>query len=302
VILGAGASRAAFPNGDKNGKILPLMDELPAVVGRTWTDLVQRSRPPTQGFEAQFSWIRGQGTYADELQSVESSITEYFRTLELPDTATIYDYLVLGLRPKDVIATFNWDPLLLLAHARNRHVAELPDIRFLHGCVGYFTCSEHDILGLAHESCPKCGAVLTPGKLFFPEDQKDYARDELIQRDWMAVTAKLRRSFHLTIFGYSGPVTDYNARRLLLESWRETAMHEVSHVEIIDVKADEELRRCWKEFIPFHHDMVRGDFWQSSIAKWPRRTGEYKLCASLYGIPAEPVGPFRNNSLRELQQ
>ena len=93
-----------------------------------------------EGFEAQFSWMRRHGRFVSDLQLIERLITEYFEDLELPDTATIYDYLVLGLRPKDTIATFNWDPLLLLAHYRNRNVAELPDIRFLHGCVGYFTC------------------------------------------------------------------------------------------------------------------------------------------------------------------
>ena len=78
-------------------------------------------------------------------------------------------------------------------------------------------------------------------------------------------------------------------------------MREVSHVEIIDIKDDDALRRCWKTFIPFHHDMVTRDFWDSTIAKFPRRTAEYKLCASLYGIPAEPIGPFRTDSLHELQ-
>ena len=33
VILGAGASLAAFPNGDKNGRQLPLMNNLVEVVG-----------------------------------------------------------------------------------------------------------------------------------------------------------------------------------------------------------------------------------------------------------------------------
>jgi len=39
----------------------------------------------------------------------------------------------------------------------------------------------------------------------------------------------------------------------------------------------------------------------SAIAKFPRRTAEYKLCASLYGLPAEPIGPFRTESLHKLQ-
>jgi hypothetical protein len=79
-------------------------------------------------------------------------------------------------------------------------------------------------------------------------------------------------------------------------------MRDVSHVEIIDIRDEVELRRCWKEFIPFHHDMVTPDFWSSTIARWPRRTAEYKLSASLHGIPAEYLGPFHTKSLHELQE
>lgn len=103
----------------------------------------------------------------------------------LPDNPTIYDYLVLGLREKDVIATFNWDPFLIQAHRRNRHVTSLPDIRFLHGCIAFKTCPEHDILGGPYEECPECHCDLIGGQLFFPDEDKDYAKDELIYRDWL---------------------------------------------------------------------------------------------------------------------
>jgi hypothetical protein len=33
----------------------------------------------------------------------------YFRILKLPETSTIYDFMLLTLRLKDLIATFNWD-------------------------------------------------------------------------------------------------------------------------------------------------------------------------------------------------
>jgi hypothetical protein len=137
VILGAGASRAAFPQGDKNGRCLPLLEDLPEILGNSWANLVRSSRTPVVGFEAQFAWMRRHTEFAEALYLIEGQITEYFEGLELPDGPTIYDYLVLGLRPKDTIATFNWDPLLLLAHKRNRNVASLPDTRFLHGCVSF---------------------------------------------------------------------------------------------------------------------------------------------------------------------
>ena len=110
------AKGPAFPDGDKDGSPLPLLDDLPNIVGRTWTDVLKLASPPVTGFEAQFSWIRKCGKFADELARVEALPFQYFDELELPDIPTIYDYLVPGLRAKDTIATFNWDPLLLLAH------------------------------------------------------------------------------------------------------------------------------------------------------------------------------------------
>ncbi len=301
VILGAGASRAAFLGGDKNRKPIPLLDDLPDIIGEPWEELVIQAQPPVLGFESQYSWIRSRQTFSEELSKIEELIYQYFESLEILDCPTIYDYLVLGLRGKDVIATFNWDPFLMLAHRRNRTIADLPDIRFLHGCVAFATCRQHDILGSSYEKCPKCDKALVQGQLFFPEQEKDYTKDDIIYRDWEQVTEKLKSAFHLTIFGYAGPATDYKARKLLLDGWKEAPLKEGSHVEIINIEDEHKLRENWKKFIPFYHDMIYKEFWHSTIAKWPRRTIEYKLSASRYGIPAEILGPFRTDSLRELQ-
>ena len=60
------------------------------------------------------------------VHELENRIYRYFASLELPDTPTIYDFLVLSLTEKDVIATFNWDPLLLQAYVRcNRFTSNL---------------------------------------------------------------------------------------------------------------------------------------------------------------------------------
>jgi len=67
---------------------------------------------------------------------LDSAVRKYFGALELPDEPTFYDYLVLSLRPKDAIITFNWDPLLIQAYKRWRHLGRvLPDLIFLHGNV-----------------------------------------------------------------------------------------------------------------------------------------------------------------------
>lgn len=214
VILGAGASKAAMPEGDKFGKKIPLLDEIPAIkaLAPEWELLISKVCPPPGNFESIFSWIKQKDIYSSQLSKIENIIESYFEGLHLPNYPTIYDYLVLGLRPKDIIATFNWDPFLMQAYRRNKDIVKLPDIRFLHGCVTFATCNDHDILGIPSEICPICNIKLKRGKLFYPVENKDYTKDNLISRDWEKVTEKLKEAFHLTIFGYSGPATDYNAR------------------------------------------------------------------------------------------
>jgi hypothetical protein len=301
VILGSGASKAAMSGGDKSGKMIPLMDDLPQILGNDWKKLVKEAKPPEGSFESNFSWMRKKGNFFSQLSNIETLIKNYFCDLELPDNPTIYDYLVLGLREKDVIATFNWDPFLMQAYRRNRSVDRPPDIRFLHGCVAFRTCTYHDVLGGPYEVCPECHRDLIGGRLFFPDEDKDYVKDQLIYRDWIAVKKKLQKSFLLTIFGYSGPATDYNARNLLLDGWKQTPLWDISHVEIIDTNDPDILMESWKEFFPHYHNIIDSDFWNSSIAQWPRRTYEWKLSASRDGIPSEDIGPFRSESLIDVQ-
>ena len=146
-----------------------------------------------------------------------------------------------------------------------------------------------------------CRMALAESSIMFPHHEKDYASDGIIARDWAFVAKRLKAAFHLTIFGYSGPATDYKAKELLLDGWKRTPMRDFSHVEIVDVGDGDGLRRNWRAFIPFHHDMVVRSFWESTIARWPRRTAEYKTAASLYGAVSERIGPMRTGSLRELQ-
>lgn len=63
VILGAGASIAALPDGDLNAMKIPGMEELPDILGTCWTDLISVVSPPKGDFEFQFSWLRKKGKY-----------------------------------------------------------------------------------------------------------------------------------------------------------------------------------------------------------------------------------------------
>jgi len=45
-------------------------------------------------------------------------------------------------------------------------------------------------------------------------------------------------------------------------------------IEIIDIRAEEELRKLWDDFIHTHHYQVHPSFYDTIIANHPRRTCE----------------------------
>jgi hypothetical protein len=61
--------------------------------------------------------------------------------MQLPDAPTIYDYMILALRSKDLIATFNWDPFYIkhILEVKNLQKTKRPNLSFLHGnvAIGY---------------------------------------------------------------------------------------------------------------------------------------------------------------------
>lgn len=118
VLLGAGASRATCPEGDTNGKILPLMNDL--IDTLNLSEMIKRENISLEGigFEEIYDSLILNGRL-ELAKTIERKIHNYFSEIRLPDKPTIYDYLILSLRKKDLIATFNWDPLLLQAYRRN---------------------------------------------------------------------------------------------------------------------------------------------------------------------------------------
>lgn len=112
VLLGAGASVAAMPNGDKHGRKLPVMDNFVEVVGLEPVLKKHGITNSNQNFETLYSGLVSDPTSTDVVVDIEKCVWSYFSTLELPDHPTIYDHLVLSLREKDLIATFNFELVL----------------------------------------------------------------------------------------------------------------------------------------------------------------------------------------------
>lgn len=258
VILGAGASIAStLRNPELNGKKLPAMDNFIEIVGLN--DIFQNvpERLKAKNFETLYSNIHREDPNSVILAEIEGRIKEYFGNMLLPEEPTIYDYLVLSLRSKDLIATFNWDPFLYQAWSRNRKLTkDLPHLSFLHGNVAIGYSSEDKCCGPVGYQVRQDGGLLLPTKLLYPVEHKNYTDDEFINIEWERVKywlSKESRTVRVTIFGYGAPISDVEAVSLLNNAWGTSDDRAMEQFEIIDVTAEELLRDRWDGFIHSHH-------------------------------------------------
>ena len=184
VILGAGASIAStIRNPELSGKKLPSMDNFIEVVGLQ--DIVERipEKLVATNFETLYSNLHKDNPQSKEILEIEARVFDYFKDMKLPNEPTIYDYLVLSLRPKDLIATFNWDPFLYLAFVRNGKVADMPYLSFLHGNVAIGYSKEDKRCGPAGWYSKATKNYFEPTRLLYPIEQKDYNSDEFIKME-----------------------------------------------------------------------------------------------------------------------
>jgi hypothetical protein len=273
VILGAGGSVAALPDGDKNGKYLPTMDNFIKVLDLE--NLVSSISIKSNNFEKIYSEICLDPKLSDLRKSIEQNIYNYFSSLELPEEPNLYDYLLLSLRKKDMIFTFNWDPFLIQAYQRNsKFTKELPTLSFLHGNVMVGSCIKHTQRGAIHNRCSVCGDFFSPSPLLFPITNKDYNSDPFIKNEWEMFDWALNNTLFVTIFGYGAPETDINAIETMKKSWSKPGDRAMEEFEIIDVKDEDTLYKLWEPFIHTHHYRVKNIFYDSWIANHPRRSIE----------------------------
>lgn len=293
VILGAGATMAAIPNGDRNGKrssgMNGLIEKLHLHDALTGIELHTKS----ENLEDIYSELYERPECRGALQALEKRLYDYFASLELPDEPTVYDFLVLSLTSKDAIATFNWDPLLLQAYVRCHMLTNnLPHILCLHGNVGMGFCEEHREFGMTGVECPTCGKPLPPTKLLYPVAHKDYESDDYIKGCWDGVKLMIENSYMLTIFGYSAPDSDKAAVSLLKKAWGDLDKRQLEEVSVIDIISEKEMLKKWDQFIYSHHYRYTNDFFQSYLGMFPRRSCETVFATVSLNIPPDSNSGF----------
>lgn len=286
VILGAGASAAACPRGDARGHPLPVMANLTSVL-KLGTLLQRAGLAPYRGdnFEHLYDRLASSDQYNDLRVDIEARVRRYFASLQLPESATAYDLLLLSLRAKDLIATYNWDPLLLQAYARNRMMKELPRVVFLHGNVYLGYCTNHWRKGYSSQNCEVCGKPFEESPLLFPVTNKQYRNHPLLAGKWDELFRTLQHSYMLTIFGYAAPSADAAAREILLEAWNTNRTRELAEVEVVDILPRKQLYIRWRDFIVRQHWAATKRLCQTWLSRYPRRSCEALAFATLQQSP-----------------
>lgn len=295
VILGAGASLAACPNGDKSQRRLPLMRDIAEKVGLTKELIEAGFSSELEDFEALYDNLVTSKVNPDLVARIEQAVVLYFASLELPDEPNLYDYLLTSLREKDLVATFNWDPFLAQAYRRNAKIKRLPKVVFLHGNVEIGICDEHKRVGFIGECCGVCKKSLRGTKLLYPVRKKDYATDPFIRNEWQVLQNYLKHAYFLTIFGYSAPKTDVEARSLMLNDWQANPTLQLAEVEIIDIKSRSQIEATWEEFFVSHHYQTQRSIFDSYLFRHPSRSCDAFAAATLM------CKPWQDNNLPKFE-
>lgn len=83
VLLGAGASKAAFPEGDAKGKAVPLMCELRECLNLGPILKSHNVDYEDTDFESMYDDLVSSGKYPELVSEIESRVQEYFSQLSL---------------------------------------------------------------------------------------------------------------------------------------------------------------------------------------------------------------------------
>ena len=253
-----------------------------------------------EDFEALYDGLVTDQSKPELLRSLEQELHAYFAGMRIPEETTLYDLLLLSLREKDLIATFNWDPFLAQAFRRNRSIQRLPRILFLHGNVEVGACREHRRSGFIEQRCSVCGNPMGPSRLLFPVKHKDYTTDPFIRSEWEQLQWHLEHAYLVTIFGYSAPVTDVEARALLRKKWTENPTCELAQIHIVDIRARKEVEASWSDFFVRQHYGIFTNVMQTTSFHHPRRSCEAFAMATLQQDPWKENNFPKTRTLNEI--
>lgn len=143
---------------------------------------------------------------------------------------------------------------------------------------------------------------MEPSQLLFPVTEKDYDSDPVIRDEWNALRHALDDAYFVTVFGYSAPVTDVAARKILIDTFSSNRFREFAEVEIIDIRNREEIEAAWRDFFFSHHYGIFDSFEHSQISRHFRRSCDAFAMATLQCHPVSENRPVGITSVEELRR
>lgn len=276
-ILGAGATKATIPNGDKYGRQSPVMENFLREIGIESLLNGVKLRTKSHNIEAIYSELVTKPEYTDIVTKIEEGIVTHYRQMQIPDAPTLYDYLILSLRKKDCIATFNWDPLLIQAYNRvNKITHDLPEMLFLHSSVAVGICEDcRHYEPYRNKYCSLCGEPLISPRLLYPVENKDYSQNIYIQDAWNTLQNYLETACIVTIWGYSAPKSDKEAKKIMLKAFS-SDYRPLDQIEVIDIADEDKLYETWQPFAKNtnYHLNIHKSLMDTYIGEFPRRSVE----------------------------
>jgi hypothetical protein len=290
VIIGAGATLDTIPDGDKNKNKSPVMKGFFKELGLEYLLEDINLHTTSDNLEAIYSELYDRGDECKTVrENLENKIWNHYNKLELPDSPTKYDMLVLSLTKKDCIASFNWDPLLMQAYNRVKNYTDnLPEMLFLHGNVWAGYCEKCKLYGPTKRNCPKCNKPFTNSPLLYPVTHKDYSSNIFIKDQWNVFRYYLSKAAILTIYGYGAPKTDVDTIEIMKSAFScYPDLHIFDSMEIIDKPGSDhdQLYDTWTYFIDKvkNHVSIYDSIYESTIANIPRRSVEVQFYSSMKG-------------------
>lgn len=274
-ILGAGATKATIPNGDKYGRQSPVMENFMKEIGIDGLLNGVKLKTKSRNIESIYSELSTKPEYANVVKKIEEGIVTHYRQMQIPDTPTLYDYLILSLRQKDCIATFNWDPLLIQAYNRvNKITTDLPEMLFLHSSVAVGVCEEcKHYEPYRNRYCAVCGKPLSSPRLLYPVEHKDYSQNIFIKDSWNAFSQYLEQACIVTIWGYSAPKSDSEAKKMMLKAFS-SDYRPLDQIEVIDIADEDTIHKTWLPFAKDtnYHLSIHTSLMDTYLAEFPRRS------------------------------
>jgi hypothetical protein len=156
-------------------------------------------------------------------------------------------------------------------------------------------CYEDKVLGPMDSVCSKCSKRFKQVPLLYPILNKDYASDLVIKDQWDRLRHYIGNAYFITIFGYSTPDTDIEAKKLMHEALKKNPRKELYETEIIDIKDRDILINNWKDFIVREHYRTLNGVDRCYLFQHPRRSIEAFFDCFLQNSPwpEEPIPDCR---------